>query len=190
MLLKKSLRAQLLTLIGGSLLVILLIAFASFSFLSDDISKYQQLLKGPIETSRLIDEANVEFKVQVQEWKNVLLRGKSPEALSKYWQSFENQERKVQDILGRLVERSEHNPALSKQLRDLHEEHRRLGASAPPTARAVRPTSPAETIHSPATRRFKASTVPPANSSVVWSSSSAIRRCIVRKPSAKPQIVK
>ena len=54
MLLKKSLRAQLLTLIGGSLLVILLIAFASFSFLSDDISKYQQLLKGPIETSRLI----------------------------------------------------------------------------------------------------------------------------------------
>lgn len=129
MLLKKSLRAQLLTLIGGSLLVILLIAFASFSFLSDDISKYQQLLKGPIETSRLIDEANVEFKVQVQEWKNVLLRGKSPEALSKYWQSFENQERKVQDILGRLVERSEHNPALSKQLRDLHEEHRRLGAA-------------------------------------------------------------
>lgn len=36
--LEKSLRAQLLTLIGGSLLVILLIAFASFSFLSDDIS--------------------------------------------------------------------------------------------------------------------------------------------------------
>ena len=96
MLLKNSLRAQLLALIGGSLLMTLVIALASFSFLSDDISAFQKLLKGPIEASRLINEANLEFKTQVQEWKNVLLRGKSPENLNKYWQSFEEQERKVQ----------------------------------------------------------------------------------------------
>lgn len=129
MLLKKSLRAQLLGLIGASLLVMLVIALASFSFLSNDISSYQRLLKGPVEASRLIDEANLEFKVQVQEWKNVLLRGKSPDALNKYWRSFENQERKVQDLLLKLVQLSSHNPSLSSQIEGLRAEHSSLGVA-------------------------------------------------------------
>jgi len=129
MFLKKSLRAQLLGLIGASLLVMLLIALTSFSFLSDGVSAYQRLLKGPIEASRLIDEANLEFKIQVQEWKNVLLRGKSPEALSKYWQSFENQERKVQDRLTTLVQLSSHKPDLLNQIEGLLAEHRSLGTA-------------------------------------------------------------
>jgi CHASE3 domain sensor protein len=36
-----------------------------------------------------------EFKTQVQEWKNTLLRGKNPEALKKYWSNFEALERDV-----------------------------------------------------------------------------------------------
>ena len=127
MFLNKSLRAQLLSLIGGSLLLTMVIALASFSFLSDGISAYQQLLKGPIESSRLINEANLEFKVQVQEWKNVLLRGKSAENLSKFWQSFEEQERKVQTLLGTLVQANQHDPALASQIQKLKEEHRSLG---------------------------------------------------------------
>ncbi|HEX6735763.1 MAG TPA: methyl-accepting chemotaxis protein [Azonexus sp.] len=35
------------------------------------------------------------FKVQVQEWKNVLLRGKNPAQLDKYWQGFEKEEARV-----------------------------------------------------------------------------------------------
>ncbi|MCQ2031209.1 methyl-accepting chemotaxis protein [Stutzerimonas zhaodongensis] len=129
MILRKSLRAQLLAMTGGGLLVTLLIALASFSFLSEKLLAYHKLFNGPIQASRLVDEANLEFKVQVQEWKNVLLRGNSPEALSKYWQSFENQEHKVQDILARLVERSELNSALSDEIRGLREEHRSLGVA-------------------------------------------------------------
>ncbi|WP_217475015.1 methyl-accepting chemotaxis protein [Stutzerimonas stutzeri] len=127
--LKKSLRAQLLALIGGSLLAMLLIALGSFSSLSGDISAYKTLLKGPIETSRLIEEANVEFKLQVQEWKNVLLRGKAPEAMNKYWQSFEEQEHKVQAILATLIERSAQDPVLSKQLHELKSAHLSLGTA-------------------------------------------------------------
>lgn len=129
MFLKKSLRDQLLGLIGASLLVMLVIALASFSFLSKDISAYQTLLKGPIEASRLIDEANLEFKIQVQEWKNVLLRGKSPEAMSKYWQSFENQERKVQALLSTLVQMSSNRPDQSSKIETLRAEHRALGVA-------------------------------------------------------------
>ena len=129
MFLNKSLRAQLLALIGGSLLLMLAIALASFSFLSDEIAAYQRLLKGPVEASRLIDQSNLEFKVQVQEWKNVLLRGKSPESLDKYWQSFEEQERKVQALLGALVQASQGEPALATQIQRLRDEHLKLGTA-------------------------------------------------------------
>ena len=129
MFLNKSLRAQLLALIGGSLLLTLIIALASFSFLSKDIAAFQQLLKGPVEASRLINEANLEFKVQVQEWKNVLLRGTSSESRTKNWQRFEDQERKVQTLLGTLVQASQHDAALAGQIQTLADEHRALGAA-------------------------------------------------------------
>ncbi len=129
MFLKQSLRAQLLALIGGSLLLTLIIALASFSFLSKDIAAFQQLLKGPVEASRLINEANLEFKVQVQEWKNVLLRGTSSESRTKNWQRFEEQERKVQTLLGTLVQASQHDAALAGQIQTLADEHRALGAA-------------------------------------------------------------
>lgn len=66
MLLHRSIRAQLLALIGASLLSILIFALGSFHFLSGNITAYQRLLNGPLEASRLVDEANLKFKVQVQ----------------------------------------------------------------------------------------------------------------------------
>ncbi|MGF6204052.1 hypothetical protein ABH906_000058 [Pseudomonas frederiksbergensis] len=65
--LQKSLRAQILALLGGSLLAMLLIALACFHFLSSGVQSYANLIDGPLHTSQLIDEANLQFKVQVQE---------------------------------------------------------------------------------------------------------------------------
>ncbi|MEX7644118.1 hypothetical protein AB6V54_20225, partial [Stenotrophomonas maltophilia] len=67
-----------------------------------DVRAYRELLGGPVRAAQLIDEANLQFRGQVQEWKNVLLRGRQAEAQTKYWSQFEAQERAVQDILGRL----------------------------------------------------------------------------------------
>ncbi|WP_061241905.1 methyl-accepting chemotaxis protein [Ectopseudomonas composti] len=129
MFLQKSLRAQILTLLGGSLALILVTALACFSFLSSGIQSYRGLLDGPVESSRLIDAANVEFKIQVQEWKNVLLRGQDSANLQRYWSQFEEQERKVQDTLGKLAQVAAADPALKQQVERLRSEHQALGAN-------------------------------------------------------------
>ncbi|MCU1772083.1 methyl-accepting chemotaxis protein [Pseudomonas sp. 13B_3.2_Bac1] len=127
--LQKSLRAQILALLGGSLLAMLLIALACFHFLSNGVQNYSQLIAGPLHTSQLIDEANLQFKVQVQEWKNVLLRGKQPADLAKYWGQFEDRQRDVQNILGELAGQKGLEPALKTRIERLREEHRQLGSA-------------------------------------------------------------
>ena len=129
MFLQKSLRAQILALLGGSLCAMLLIALACFHFLSSGVQNYANLIKGPLHTSQLIDEANLQFKVQVQEWKNVLLRGKQPTDLNKYWKQFEDRQRDVQSILSELVEQKNIDPQLKSRIESLREEHRLLGAA-------------------------------------------------------------
>ncbi|WP_415761741.1 methyl-accepting chemotaxis protein [Pseudomonas sp. CP4] len=127
--LQKSLRAQILALLSGSLLAMLLIALACFHFLSNGVQSYSQLIAGPLHTSQLIDEANLQFKVQVQEWKNVLLRGKQPADLAKYWSQFEDRQRDVQNILGELAGQKGIEANLKSRIERLREEHRQLGAA-------------------------------------------------------------
>ncbi|TDK52476.1 methyl-accepting chemotaxis protein [Pseudomonas moraviensis] len=127
--LQNSLRTQILALLSGSLLAILLIALACFHFLSNGVQSYSQLIAGPLHTSQLIDEANLQFKVQVQEWKNVLLRGKQPADLAKYWSQFEERQRDVQNILGELAGQKGIEATLKSRIERLREEHRQLGTA-------------------------------------------------------------
>ena len=127
--LRTSLRAQILSLLGGSLLAILLIALACFNFLSNGVQSYRSLIDGPLQTSQLIDEANLQFKVQVQEWKNVLLRGKQPQDMDKYWGQFQDRQRDVQGILTRLVTQTRDDATLSRRIEALREEHQQLGVA-------------------------------------------------------------
>jgi methyl-accepting chemotaxis protein len=129
MFLQKSLRAQILALLGGSLALILVTALACFSFLSSGMQAYRGLLEGPLEASALIDVTNLNFKTQVQEWKNVLLRGSDKAQLDKYWSQFEAQERKVQDSLGKLSELAADDRTLSGQIDTLRREHQTLGVN-------------------------------------------------------------
>ena len=127
--LRTSLRAQILSLLGGSLLAMLLIALACFNFLSNGVQSYRSLLEGPLLTSQLIDEANLQFKVQVQEWKNVLLRGKQPQDMEKYWGQFQDRQRDVQGILTRLVSQTRSDATLSQRIETLRQEHQQLGVA-------------------------------------------------------------
>ncbi|TRX76322.1 methyl-accepting chemotaxis protein [Pseudomonas mangiferae] len=127
--LQRSLRGQFLLLVGGSLTLILAISLACFVLLSHGIEAYRGLLGGPLEMSRQLDQANYDFKLQVQEWKDVLLRGKNPQNLDKYWTQFEAQEAKVQATLGKLADLAGHDGdgTLRQQIAQLRDEHRALG---------------------------------------------------------------
>ena len=123
--LRKSLRVQILTLLGGSLAAMLLIALVCFQFLTSSVRGYAELVDGPLRASQSIDEANLQFKVQVQEWKNVLLRGRQPAELDKYWQQFQAREQHVQQLLGQLIDSSDDK--LKAPLQQLRDSHRQLG---------------------------------------------------------------
>jgi methyl-accepting chemotaxis protein len=64
--------------------------------LSKTISDYNQLIAGSVAQERSINEMNFKLKLQVQEWKNVLLRGKDPARLNQHWSQFETLHRDIQ----------------------------------------------------------------------------------------------
>jgi len=125
----RSLRLQILGLLSGSLILVLLIALACFHFLSNNVQAYRGLLDGPLHASQLVDEANLRFKIQVQEWKNVLLRGKLPADRDKYWGQFEEQEGLVQEALAKLADLPGIDSSVKAKVQALRDEHRTLGVA-------------------------------------------------------------
>ena len=121
-----SLRLQSLTLLVGSLLLMLLIAVSSVLLLALELRNYRSLMEGPVATADLISEANLTFKEQVQEWKNVLLRGANAADLERYWSRFQTNEAQVQQMLVD-IDRLELGTDVHDRIASLSRTHRQLG---------------------------------------------------------------
>lgn len=87
----------------------LVIAGAALFFMItslENMAEYTDLLEQDVSHERQVSDILVDFKVQVQEWKNVLLRGHKQADLDKYWDRFTEQEKLIQDkskaLLGHL----------------------------------------------------------------------------------------
>ncbi|SAK99196.1 methyl-accepting chemotaxis sensory transducer [Caballeronia fortuita] len=63
--------------------------------LNGSIDAYRNEVASNVASERMVSEMLVTFKLQVQEWKDTLLRGKDPAKLQKYWSAFETRERAV-----------------------------------------------------------------------------------------------
>lgn len=94
----RSLFNKLLSIITGGCLLILIAGGYYFQRVNHSINQYNQLIASEIAIERQISLMSNEFKTQIQEWKNVLLRGQDPAQLDRYWTSFQTQERRVQEI--------------------------------------------------------------------------------------------
>jgi methyl-accepting chemotaxis protein len=96
------LRGRILALFG--ICTIFMLAAAAYGFWQFKVSL--RLFDRDVMSSQMnaIDALaiEIEFKNQVQEWKNTLLRGRQPEALDKYWTSFQRSESEVRGAADRL----------------------------------------------------------------------------------------
>jgi myosin heavy subunit len=118
------------------LVATLCVAFVLFSSLSlylgfqlrSTSKSYDAVLAGSVRDAETILRMQVGFKTQVQEWKNVLLRGADVEQLTKYRDSFLAEEQKVQET-GKGLVASSSDPTVKAKSAEFLAAHETMGAS-------------------------------------------------------------
>ena len=113
-------------LFGGMLLLIAGMAVIFLSEMSQLTDRYDALLAGEVHRADQARVMQLSFKKQVQEWKDILLRGHRPEDLTKYTQHFREAEAKVRDETLALS-RQVRAPAAARLLGEFMARHDLLG---------------------------------------------------------------
>jgi len=93
------------TAFGAVLLLMLCAALFGIYSLNQSVTVYDTQVAGTVANERAIAEIGSKFKTQVQEWKDVLLRGANPALLSKYWQAFTALESDIDQESAKLAAR-------------------------------------------------------------------------------------
>ena len=81
----KSINNKLSAILVASLAIIMMVVIWSTSSLWQQVHEYQDLVANEAQDQTTILQVQAEFKTQVQEWKNVLLRGADDKKREKYW---------------------------------------------------------------------------------------------------------
>lgn len=89
---------------------------------------YNAILQGSVRDGERALAAQVTFKTQVQEWKNVLLRGSDPEQLKKYTQQFHDEEAKTRKTVEEIVADT-NDPVVRTKAEEFLAAHTTMGAS-------------------------------------------------------------
>lgn len=124
---KFDIKTMVLGVIAASILLLLLASLFSTYKLRADLEKFGSLLSHEVAAIHGADRVNIEFKRQVQEWKNVLIRGADDGQREKYWGKFLKQEQSTQKIAGQLITLLDFDPKLQAQVRKFLVEHEKMG---------------------------------------------------------------
>lgn len=98
----KTVGAKLTSVLLLTILVLLSVVGWSVSALWGQINHYQQLVSHAAHYQGDILSIQAEFKTQVQEWKNVLIRGADDAQREKYWERFQKREATIQNDIAEL----------------------------------------------------------------------------------------
>ena len=119
----KSILNRILTIIVVSNLVIAVVAGIYFNRSLATQNEYDHLVSKEMVQALQAQDILSDFKTQVQEWKNVLIRGADTGQREKYWQRFQAVEANIQQQLGALIPELNDNQAktLMTQFRTAHQ---------------------------------------------------------------------
>jgi methyl-accepting chemotaxis protein len=117
---------QVLSLFGLSAL--LLITAASFGYreMSESLRMFDEEVAVSQRKAINIEATEINFKKQVQEWKDVLIRGKKPELLDKHWTAFTQRETDVRDLATK-VGGGLADPEAARLVKDFIAAHKEMG---------------------------------------------------------------
>lgn len=124
---KRSLSNRILGIIVAALIIITFASQFIIGKLSDSVDQYNQLISESVDYERTSSELVTLFKIQVQEWKNVLLRGHKQSDRDKYWGKFTDRHQEIQTKAVALQNRLPDGKA-KQIIRDFIDTHSKLVA--------------------------------------------------------------
>lgn len=111
---------------GGLLLCMAVAGLAGLLVLNSSATSLTQSIASLTTSERGAAKIEIGFKTQVQEWKNVLLRGSNAQKREKYWNSFKQNESVVADSSRDLLSQLPEGEAKAK-LADFLVQHEAMG---------------------------------------------------------------
>ena len=94
-----SLQIKVLVIVAAAMGTAMAVSVGALTQVYSSIRDLDRISRDDFTTQQTILHAMADFKEQVQEWKNVLLRGKDAGEMQKYWASFEKVERETVERL-------------------------------------------------------------------------------------------
>ena len=110
----------------AALLLLLAAALFGIARLNQALTTYETEVAASVDHERAAASMLVAFKVQVQEWKNVLLRGKDAAQLKRYWAAFEKEEAAIQTQAAQLLKGLPAGDA-RERVQQFAQAHQRMG---------------------------------------------------------------
>ncbi len=115
-------RTRLLTIFILSMLALSIAAIINAIVLTQTASTYEELVTVDAANAIALGKVNQDFKTQVQEWKNVLLRGHNEDDRNKYWEKFLSKQQDIQKQ-GKLLSSAPIPSNVKASLRQFVNEH-------------------------------------------------------------------
>jgi len=119
-------RGRTLAVAAAGMFLILLAAAAGLSMSWRSLQTFEGDVMQRQRAAVAVIAAESDFKKQVQEWKDTLLRGATPDLLDKHWGAFQRQEQKVEEETERLAA-SLADPEAARLLTQFVEAHKKMG---------------------------------------------------------------